>query len=166
MAQVFLLLSTNFEPEQNLNTCLSLLREKCVIRQISSVYETAPVGEIYKNNFLDAVVHLETDLAPLAFREEVLGQIEQVLGRSRHQPPDGNIPIDLDILLWDNLSFDFGSKPWHVPDRKITREIHLALPLAELAPDYTHPEDGRTLREISQSLSTEGLVSRPDVKLE
>ena len=166
MARVFILLSTNQEPEQNLRACLSLLREKCQIEQVSSVYETAPVGDLYKNNFLDAVVQLITDLSPLDFREQVLGAIETQLGRNRRQPNDGNIPIDLDILLWDNLSFDYGSKPWHVPDRKITREIHLARPLAELAPDYTNPEDGHTLREIAASLAETGLILRPDIQLD
>lgn len=165
--RVFVLLSSNFDAEKNLRGSLALLHSHCRVEAVSSVYETAPIGEVYRDNFLDAVVQLRTSLSPSEFRQHILGTIEYQLGRERTPNKSGfqTIPIDLDILLWNQDSLDFGSKPWHVPDRKIVREAHLAVPLAELAPDYIHPEDGRTLRHIAQSLPQEGLVLRDDILL-
>lgn len=163
MNRVCILMSTNHEPEANLRACLAALREQTSIQAISKVYETEPVGEIYTEKFLDAIVLLETNHAPVDFREQVLLPIEKRLGRVKGTP---TIPIDLDILLWNTDSFDFGYKPWHVPDADIVRDIHLAHPLAELLPDYVHPEDGRTLREIAASLPHDGLILRPDITLE
>lgn len=168
MNRVFVLLSSNHDPEKNLPAGLALLQEKSRVEAISSVYESAPVGEGYQANFLDAVAELRTNLCPSEFRNDILGQIEQRLGRERPGMQAGFhvITIDLDILLWNQESFDFGPKPWHVPDRKIVREAHLAVPLAELAPDYVHPEDGRTLLKIAKSLPHEGLTLRQDIRLD
>lgn len=165
MNRVFVLLSSNDEAEKNLRASLLLLREKTVIEAVSSVYESAPIGERYSANFLDAVVQLQTPFSPLELREGILAPIEQHLGRERPKSGIQVITIDLDILLWNHESFDFGRKPWHVPDRKIIYEAHLAVPLAELAPDYLHPEDGRILLEIARTLPAEDLILRGDIRL-
>lgn len=167
MHRVFLSLGSNIEPEANLRACLGVLRQKCTVLAVSPVYETAPVGYSQQPDFLNAAVLLETPLSPEAFRAQVILPIERALGRVR-DPHNKNAPrtIDLDIALWDGDSFDFGEKPWHVPDPDITRYIHVARPLADLAPDYVHPEDGRTLAEIAGSLPASGLRRRPDIRLD
>ncbi len=129
-------------------------------------YETAPVGDTEQANFLNAAVLLETTLSPDAFRQQVIVPIEQQLGR-RRDPANKNAPrtIDLDVALWDTGSFDYGEKLWHVPDENITRFIHVARPLADLAPGYVHPEDGRTLEEIAAALPAKGIMRRDDLIL-
>lgn len=166
MHRVFLSLGSNIEPEASLRACLALLRERCSVLAVSPVYETAPVGYSEQANFLNAAALVETPLSPDAFRAEVIVPIERALRRVR-DPHNKNAPrtIDLDIALWDQANFDFGAKPWHVPDRDLTRFIHVARPLADLAPDYVHPEDGRTLAEIAASLPAEGLRLREDLQL-
>jgi 2-amino-4-hydroxy-6-hydroxymethyldihydropteridine diphosphokinase len=138
-----------------------LLREQCAVRLRRC---EPPVGRRAAN--LNAAVLLETALAPDEFRRQVIVPIEQQLGRKR-DPANKNAPrtIDLDIALWDEGSFDFGEKPWHVPDANITRFIHVARPLADLAPGYVHPEDGRTLAEIAAALPAEGITRRSDLAL-
>lgn len=167
MHRVFLSLGSNIKPEDNLRACLQLLREKCTVLAVSPVYETAPVGYTKQANFLNAAVLLETPLTPEQFRLAVIVPIEQALKRVR-DPHNKNAPrtIDLDIALWDEESFDFGEKPWHVPDPDVTRFAHVARPLADLAPEAVHPEDGRTLAEIAAALPTEGLWLREDITLD
>jgi len=75
------------------------------------------------------------------------------------------VTIDLDLMLWDETILDFGAKPWHVPHPDAARYIHAARPLADLAPDYIHPEDGRTLAEIAAALPEKGLRRRADLHL-
>ncbi|NJL94680.1 MAG: 2-amino-4-hydroxy-6-hydroxymethyldihydropteridine diphosphokinase [Anaerolineae bacterium] len=167
MNRVFLLMSTNEDPIQNLQRCYRLLQVRCQVLRVSSVYETPPVGAQYQANFLDAVVELDTEHAPLDFREHVLGEVETLLGRQRPTPRTEvvSIPIDLDILLWNDAHFTFGEKPWQVPDPKILHEAHLAVPLAELAPALPHPTDGRPLAAIAAQLGMTALMLRPDVQL-
>ncbi len=164
--RVFLSLGSNIDPAANLRAGLDLLRQRCEVRAVSPVYQTAPVGYTQQASFLNAAVLLETNLTPEAFRQSVILPIERALKRAR-DPANKNAPrtIDLDIALWDEAVFDFGEKPWHVPDRDIVRFIHVARPLADLAPDYVHPEDGRTLAQIAAELPAEGLYLRHDLRL-
>jgi len=158
--RVYLSLGSNIDPEANLRACLDLLRARTHLIAVSPVYETAPVGFTTQANFLNAAALVETDLTPEAFRTAVIVPIEQALGRVR-DPANRNAPrtIDVDISLWDDAVFDFGEKPWHVPDRGIVRFSHVARPLADLAPDYVHPEDGRTLARIAASLPGDVVLS-------
>ncbi|MCL4298432.1 MAG: GTP cyclohydrolase I FolE [Anaerolineae bacterium] len=41
----------------------------------------------------------------------------------------------------------------HIPDPAIYHDPHVALPLADLAPDWVHPESGETLAEIAHQLN-------------
>lgn len=164
--RVFVSLGSNIDPAANLRACVRLLREKTHVIAVSPVYETAPVGYTEQENFLNAAVLVETDLSPEAFRAAVIVPIEAALGRVR-DPHNKNAPrtIDLDITLWGDAAFDYGAKPWHVPERDIVRFIHVARPLADLAPDYVHPEDGRTLAAIAGSLPAAGLQRRDGLLL-
>jgi 2-amino-4-hydroxy-6-hydroxymethyldihydropteridine diphosphokinase len=163
--RVHLSLGSNIHPADNLRACLRLLRERVTVLAVSHVYETAPIGYTEQDNFLNAAVLVETALSPDAFRTDVIIPIEQALQRVR-DPNNKNAPrtIDLDIALWDEAAFDFGAKPWHVPDRDIVRFIHVARPLADLSPDAIHPEDGRPLQAIADSLPSAGLVRREDFR--
>ena len=164
--RVHISLGSNIDAAANLQACVRLLAEKTRVLAASPVYETAPVGFTEQENFLNAAVLAETTLSPEAFRAAVIVPIEAALGRVR-DPHNKNAPrtIDLDITLWDEATFDFGEKPWHVPERDILRFIHVARPLADLSPDYVHPEDGRTLRAIADSLPAAGLQRRADLVL-
>jgi 2-amino-4-hydroxy-6-hydroxymethyldihydropteridine diphosphokinase len=164
--RVHISLGSNIDPAANLRACVALLRERCQVVAVSPIYETAPVGYAEQANFLNAAVLVETALPPEAFRQQVIAPIEEALHRVR-DPHNKNAPrtIDLDIALWDHAVFDFGEKPWHVPERDITRFVHVARPLADLSPGYTHPEDGRTLAEIALSLPAAGLRRRDDLNL-
>ena len=146
---VYVALGSNIDPEDNLGRAVSLLRAHDSAAISSSVYETPPQGFTEQPNFLNMAVRLQTDLSIEAFKAFLLG-IEGELKRQR-DPQNVNAPrtIDLDIALWGDVVMDYGEKPWHVPDKDIIRFAHVALPLAELAPQMKHPETGQTLAEIA-----------------
>lgn len=156
---VFVSLGSNIEPEKNLAAAVGMLRAKCPILAVSAQYRTAPQGFTEQADFINMAVKLTTDLQPLAFKQQVLDAIEKALKRVR-DPSNRNAPrtIDLDIALWNDQVFDYGHKPWHVPDKDITRFAHVAIPLAEIAPDYVHPETGQTLRQIAAEFDSTGVV--------
>ena len=163
MNRAYLSLGSNIEPERNLVQAVRLLGECCRLSAVSAVYETRPVGRADQPNFLNAAVLLETELAPEALKDTVLGPIEEELGRVRSADKNAPRTIDLDISLWNEEVLDLG--PRHIPDPEIVQFPHIARPLANLAPGYVHPETGLTRAEIADRLPDAGLVLRREVVL-
>jgi 7,8-dihydro-6-hydroxymethylpterin-pyrophosphokinase len=89
--------------------------------------------------------------------------IEQRLGRVSQANKNAPRPIDLDITLFNREIMELGSR--HIPDPEIIERPFVAIPLAEIAPDYTHPELGQTLSEIARNfeVKSEEMYVRPDV---
>ena len=125
---------------------------------VSPVYRTPPQGDTQQPAFLNMAVKAHTLRSPLAFKRQVIDCIENRLKRQR-DPHNVNAPrtIDLDIALWNDESLEYGSKPWRIPDADICRYAHVAVPLADLAPDYAHPQTGETLRKLAARLDASGL---------
>jgi dihydroneopterin aldolase/2-amino-4-hydroxy-6-hydroxymethyldihydropteridine diphosphokinase len=162
--RAFISLGSNIEPEQNLREAVARLSSRCRLLAVSRVYETAPVGKTDQPNFLNAAAELETELEAAQLKEQVLKQIEQELGRVRTQNRNAPRTIDLDISLFNDQVLRVGRR--HIPDPEILERAYLAWPLADLAPDYRHPETGQTLLEIAQSLPASDVIRRVDLALE
>lgn len=107
MHTVYLSLGTNLGNKQSqLLAAIGMLREQVGrVERVSSFIETAPWGFESNHNFLNACVCLATELQPLDLLR-ITQQIERSLGR-REKSHDGiyhDRPIDIDILLFDDLS--------------------------------------------------------------
>ena len=127
---------------------------------ISRMYETSPVGFDSPHAFLNAAAAFrvtacaqpnEADaLRVLAITQE----IERELGR-RQKSVGGRYadrPIDIDLLLWDDLQM---SQPELTLPHPHLHERHFVLdPLAEIAPDLLHPTLGKSIRAIKAILSS------------
>lgn len=163
LRRVYLVLGSNIAPERNLPEAVRRLAGRVVLRAVSPVYETEPVGATQQPRFLNAAVLVETPLEPAALREEVLRPLEAELGRMRTADKYAPRTCDVDIALCDDIVMEVG--PWRVPDPHILRYAHVAVPLADLAPALRHPETGQTLREIAASLDRRGIRPRPDLSL-
>jgi len=161
--RAFVALGSNIEPETNLRSAVELLAEQVSLAGVSPVYETAPVGKTDQANFLNAAVIVLTPLSMEALKTTVLQPIERQLGRVRTADRNAPRTIDLDIALFNYEVFDLGQR--HIPDPDILDRPHVAIPLADLAPYYIHPETGDTLAEIAAGLSTAGISRRTDIAL-
>ena len=150
MNTVYLSLGSNINKEYNLPAAVRLLAQHGDLLAASAVYETAPVGNSHDPAFFNAAVTLRTALSPAQLKGEVLAQIEQQLGRQRSADPNAARTIDLDIALFNHEIYVWGT--YRVPDPDILRFAHVALPLADLIPDYKHPETGETLQIIAARL--------------
>ncbi len=157
----YLSLGSNIEPEANLPAALRLLAQLTRLVAVSSVWETAPLGWAGQANFLNAAAAVETELTALALRQTVLEPIERRLGRVRQANKNGPRPIDLDIMLFNEDILELGQR--HIPDPEIVERAFVAIPLAEIAPHYRHPELGQTLAEIAGRFETSGMQPRPEV---
>lgn len=160
--RVFVVLGSNIEPEHHLREAVQRLGERCDLIAVSPVYRTTPVGQRDQPDFLNAAVLIATPLTPAQLKKEVLLAIEEDLGRDRSGDRYGPRTIDLDIALYDDAVFDLRGR--HVPDPDIPKHIHVARPLARLAPDHIHPETGETLAQIAADLPDEG-IERADITL-
>ena len=69
------------------------------ILKATAVEETAPVGPVAQGAFLNQMIALETELAPLALLDHLL-DIERAAGRER-TVRWGPRTLDLDIVLFD-----------------------------------------------------------------
>jgi 2-amino-4-hydroxy-6-hydroxymethyldihydropteridine diphosphokinase len=161
--RAFVSLGSNIQAERNLPEAVRLLVGHCHVLAASPVYESRPVGTEEQANFLNAAVLVETSLQPAVFKAHVLCQIEETLGRVRTADKNAARTIDLDISLFNEEVLELGDR--RIPDPEILLYPHIARPLADLAPDYVHPETAASLAEIVQGLSEEGIVRRPDLVL-
>lgn len=136
--KVFLGLGSNLgDREENIRKAISLIGERVglVIRQ-SSLIETEPWGFESDNKFLNGVIICETTLTPRQVLRATQ-KIERELGKlrkhsTRRTPLSiyNDRPIDIDILLYDDLTID-------EPDLKIPHPLmherdFVMIPLKEI----------------------------------
>jgi 2-amino-4-hydroxy-6-hydroxymethyldihydropteridine diphosphokinase len=124
------------------------------ITAASSLYETEPVGYLAQPSFLNAVVALDTALAPTDLMDALLG-IERDLGRTRSFP---NAPrtLDLDLLIVDGLILD--TPELTLPHPRLHERAFVLVPLAEIAPELALPGSGKGIQEFLQALPDLGGV--------
>ena len=112
----------------------------------SSVYQTAPVGELLDQaDFLNACLRIRTELGP----EELLDAakaVERELGREPGGVRHGPRPIDVDVLLLGDL--EFHSERLSLPHREVTNRRFVLEPLLELDPDLVLPDGTPLARQL------------------
>lgn len=108
----------------------------------SSVYETAPQGEVLDQpDFLNACLTIETDLDPERLLD-TCKDVERALGRVPGGPRHGPRPIDVDLLLLGDLVHE--SDRLTLPHPEVSARRFVLEPLLELEPGLTLP-DGTVL---------------------
>ena len=155
---VYLGLGSNLgDRERNLLDAVERLGKEVVIEQISSPYDTEPVGYDDQPRFLNAVVKGETKLTPenlLVF----VKKIEVDLGRTPNFT-DGPRLIDIDILLYSDVVMDTPSLT--IPHVRYAERAFVLGPLLEIAPDVVCPVRQMSMRELADMLgSSNGVVIR------
>ncbi len=118
------------------------------LRQVSSVYETAPLGVTDQPWFLNMVARLDCGLAPMELLDAVQ-EVERRLGRVRARRW-GPRSMDVDLLLLGDLSIQ--TPRLTVPHPELARRQFVLVPLAEIAPDLVLP-GGRTAGDLAEGES-------------
>ncbi len=148
---VLIALGSNLAPEEKMPAAVAALKQMDGLHVVatSPFYRTAPLdrqGQVSEQPaFLNAAVRAETTLTPGALRT-ALRQVEAALGRVRTADKFAPRPIDLDLAMVGGTATELAGKP--LPDPDIGRFAHLAIPLADVAPDWELP-DGRTLAAVA-----------------
>lgn len=128
---VYLSLGSNIgDRAEYLHKAVQLLdsHEEIIVQNISSIYETKPVGYTDQDYFLNIVLRISTSLSPhilLAYTQH----IENQLGRMRkiHWGPR---TIDLDILLYNNENIEAESLV--IPHPRMNERAFVLAPLYEI----------------------------------
>ena len=146
---VYLSLGSNVgDREAQLRDAQTRLAATGRVAAVSSFYETEPVEFIEQPWFLNGVLALETNQPPQELMAAIL-RIEREMGRRRLQKK-GPRSIDIDILLFDDTIVD--SKDLTIPHPAMHQRRFVLEPLAEIAPEVSHPVLKKTIRALRDAL--------------
>jgi 2-amino-4-hydroxy-6-hydroxymethyldihydropteridine diphosphokinase len=168
---VFLTLGSNLDPERHLPEAVALLKERVMLLRVSQVYRSTPLGPagevLDQPPYLNAaaLIELAAGTTPLEVKSTLLRPIETDLGRVRRADKYAARPIDIDIALFGDLVLDDPAHRITIPDPEILTRAHVALPLADLAPETIHPVTGETLREIASRFADAPGISPDSLRL-
>ncbi len=141
------------------NRLLHLTRAMKAIGEEFGPYETShkvesdPWGFNSTNRFVNVGLTIESDLHP----EEVLKRlqtIEKGISTRGHRRWDGTYndrEIDIDIMASDGEPYS--SPTLQIPHRHLAKREFFLTPLAELAPDWHHPDSRLSANDMLNNLS-------------
>lgn len=152
---VYLGLGSNLGDRQsNILQALQRLRRSATVEAVSNYYDAPPALGAQGPPFLNVAVRLRTALEPLALAA-FLDAVERSVGR-RRSVPLGARPIDIDILLIDELRADFGA--FEVPHPALAERPFNLIPLAEIAPDVVEPRSGEPIAALAARTPRDGIA--------
>ncbi len=140
MARVYLGLGSNIERERYLVAGLDALARRYGELALSSVYDCPAIG-FDGQPFLNMVIGLHWDGRVGELARE-LRHIEREHGRAPAAERYSARQLDIDILLFDALAGEVDGVL--LPRPEILDSAFVLRPLAELAPDLSHPLTGQS----------------------
>lgn len=153
MVDVYLALGSNIEPELYIPLALKRLKDIFPVSAVSSAYQTPAIGSD-SPDFINAVILIQTEAAPDTLKQEYLRPLEAELGRIRTEDKNAPRTIDVDILLYDDALYE----------KELWEQAHLAVPLADVYPEYTHPQTQQTIQDIASKLQQNTPIqAKPDI---
>lgn len=157
MTRVYIALGSNLADPlhqvQNALDALAAIPDSQLIAT-SALYRTPPYGPADQPDYLNAVIALETTLAPEALLDYTQ-RIELEQGRVRKAERWGPRTLDLDILLFGDLTLN--SERLTVPHYDMKNRAFMLLPLAEIAADLQFP-DGESVANCLAKLDSSAIT--------
>ena len=150
MNKVVLLLGSNIgDRHANLKNAISSVEQELGrIVQSSSVYETAPWGNIHQQYFLNQAIIISSELTSQELMNTIVS-IEEKSGRVRKIKWEPRI-VDIDVLFFNNETIS--TKTLIVPHPGLHLRKFALIPLAELIPEYIHPVLKKSMTELLSEL--------------
>lgn len=150
--------STAGPPENTLRMALDAFTAGGVeIDARSALYRSQAWPDPSAAPFVNAVVRVSTGLSPLDLLK-FLHEVEESFGRRRSaNAVQKNAPrtLDLDLIDYDGL---VQTGPPTLPHPRMMQRAFVLLPLREVAPDWSHPETGRSVSDLIADLGAMGNV--------
>jgi 2-amino-4-hydroxy-6-hydroxymethyldihydropteridine diphosphokinase len=116
-----------------------------VVRR-SGLWRSAAWPDPSQPQFINAVALVETAMSP----KETLSALHALEARFGRQRIAANAPrpLDLDLIAYGRLVLEDGDLG--VPHARAAERLFVMGPLAEIAPDWTHPVSGETAKALAQ----------------
>ncbi|MFM8773092.1 MAG: 2-amino-4-hydroxy-6-hydroxymethyldihydropteridine diphosphokinase [Actinomycetota bacterium] len=127
---------------------------------VSHVYETAPVGGPQQDDFLNAVIAVETELDPSRLLA-ACHAVEQAWHRER-EVRWGPRTLDVDIVAIDGVVMD--QSELSIPHPRAATRAFVCVPWLDIDPDARLPEIGSVAALVSR-LDVSGVRRALDVAL-
>lgn len=122
--------------------------ENTEVVKSSTILETEPFGYLEQDNFLNTCLEVKTLMTAQEFLKEIL-QIELDMGRVREIKWGPRI-IDIDILFYDKEIIEEDNLA--VPHPWICEREFVLDPLSEIASNYIHPLEKKTITMLARKL--------------
>ncbi|OLO27402.1 2-amino-4-hydroxy-6-hydroxymethyldihydropteridine diphosphokinase [Alkalihalophilus pseudofirmus] len=123
--------------------------KQITVKRVSSIYETAPVGYLDQQNFLNMVVEVSTSYKP----EELLGITQNIESKAKRNTIIrwGPRTLDLDILLYNQENIKVNDLT--IPHPRMSERSFVIIPLMEINPQLKLPHEQKTVSEIYRRLT-------------
>ena len=162
MNNIFLGLGSNVgDRYAHLEACFDRLINSpdIMVRKVSSIYETEPVGYRSQKNFLNMAMKIEHYGSPFTLLRTIKA-IERSMGRStpfRWGPRN----IDIDILYYGELIVR--TNTLCIPHQEIRKRMFVLQPMAEIAPEFHCPISGQNMIELCNDCTDANVVNKYSV---
>jgi 2-amino-4-hydroxy-6-hydroxymethyldihydropteridine diphosphokinase len=146
-------LSEPIEQVKNAIKAIENITRSTVI-SVSSLYLSKPMGPQDQDDYINAVLCLETSLSAIELLD-ALQTIENEFGRVRKENRWGARILDLDIILFGNQVIN--SERLIIPHYGMTEREFVLIPLAEISPLLQLP-NGEQITFLSQNISANSMI--------
>jgi len=130
--------------------------DSCSIENVSSIYETLPLGEIKQENFLNAVIKIKSKFL-LKDLFLFLKSIENKTGRIQRERW-GPRELDLDILFYNDIVYN--KNELIIPHSGIIERDFVLVPLIEIEPNFIHPVLKTEVSELLKRLKKKNILNK------
>ncbi len=125
--------------------------------RLSPAYVSPPWGFRSRYPFRNQVVQLVTTLSPADVLKKIK-EIENHFGRARSTGRYLSRKMDIDILFYDDLVIT--SEPLTIPHPLLAERRFVLTPLADIAPEFIHPVNGKTVSSLLAECADRSIVSK------
>jgi 2-amino-4-hydroxy-6-hydroxymethyldihydropteridine diphosphokinase len=104
LALAYVSVGSNIEPEAHIESALELLMKQVSVTAVSTFYCTEPVGQPDQDHYINGVFEIRTHVPACDFASLVLRPVERQLGRVRTHDKYAPRTLDLDLILYNDLT--------------------------------------------------------------
>jgi 2-amino-4-hydroxy-6-hydroxymethyldihydropteridine diphosphokinase len=144
------------KPIEQVNSAINTIKKisNSKVSAVSSLYLSKPMGPQDQDDYINAVLALETSLSAIELLD-ALQAIENEFGRVRKENRWGARIIDLDIILFGNETIN--SDRLTIPHYGMTKREFVLVPLVEIAPNLQLP-NGQKITLLSEKIANNEMI--------
>ncbi|MEP0263565.1 2-amino-4-hydroxy-6-hydroxymethyldihydropteridine diphosphokinase [Dokdonia sp.] len=142
---------------ESLNKAIQLLFAQVgTVIKISPVYQSPALG-FEGPDFHNCVIRMQTNLTPKKLLKSTLA-IEMAMGRVREEGGYQSRPIDIDILLYDDVIVE--SPELTIPHPRMCERRFVLQPLADIAGELIDPAFAKAYSELLEVCPDQSIVAK------